>query len=102
MKYEHKPKYFAVPDPDTGDMTYWYLDRRGMVQPWPQKPRPARHYARTTRREKLSPAFVTVITGRKKFLARYLHHEFLEITSTLRLLMETDHRPIITDPDEVI
>lgn len=33
------PTYFAVPDPDTGDMTYWYRDRRGVVQPWPPKVR---------------------------------------------------------------
>lgn len=32
-----EPIYFAVPDPDTGDMTYWYRDRRGSINPWPPK-----------------------------------------------------------------
>jgi hypothetical protein len=31
------PKYFAVPDPDTGDMTYWYTDHRGRLSAWPSK-----------------------------------------------------------------
>lgn len=43
MAYADEPKYFAVPDPDTGDMTYWFRDKRGKLQPWPQKPRPARY-----------------------------------------------------------
>lgn len=27
--------YFAVTDPDTGDMTYWYRTERGIIKPWP-------------------------------------------------------------------
>ncbi len=32
-----QPTYFAVPDPDTGDMTYWYRTTRGAIEPWPPR-----------------------------------------------------------------
>ena len=43
VDYKDRPKYFAVPDPDTGEMTYWVKDRRGTLKPWPQSPMPARY-----------------------------------------------------------
>jgi len=33
-----QPTYYAVPDPDTGEMTYWRRDKRGRLKPWPQRP----------------------------------------------------------------
>lgn len=37
-----EPTYYAVPDLDTGDMTYWMKDKRGRLKPWPLDP-PARY-----------------------------------------------------------
>lgn len=30
-----EPAYFAVPDPDTGAMTYWFRDKRENIRGWP-------------------------------------------------------------------
>lgn len=35
-------RYYAVPDPTTGAMTYWRRDRRGRLAAWPT--RPQAHY----------------------------------------------------------
>lgn len=32
-----KPTYYAVPDPDTGDMTYWMRTGRGELKAWPTR-----------------------------------------------------------------
>lgn len=32
-------RYYAVPDPDTGDMTFWYLNKKGEIAAWPRKPK---------------------------------------------------------------
>lgn len=37
MPKDNVPKYYAVPDPDTGDMTYWARSKRGQLEPWPQR-----------------------------------------------------------------
>ncbi len=31
-------RYYAVRDPLTGDMTFWFLNRQGRVMPWPTRP----------------------------------------------------------------
>ncbi len=31
-------RYYAVPDPDTGDMTFWYRTAKGQRRPWPTRP----------------------------------------------------------------
>ena len=41
MPKDNEPKYFAVPDPDTGDMTYWERTKDGQYVAWPRKPRAA-------------------------------------------------------------
>jgi hypothetical protein len=35
------PRYFAVPDPDTGDMTYWFRNAKDAIVAWPLRPRQA-------------------------------------------------------------
>lgn len=37
MRAPSEPKYFAVPDPDSGDMTYWYQDKYNRLASWPPK-----------------------------------------------------------------
>lgn len=32
-------RYYAVLDPVTGDMTFWYLDKKGHIGTWPTRPR---------------------------------------------------------------
>jgi len=32
-----EPAYFAVPDSDTGAMTYWFRDKRGAIRGWPPR-----------------------------------------------------------------
>ena len=48
--YDKTPKYYAVPDPNTGDMTYWFRNRRGAIVSWPQRP-PARYGPRRYHRD---------------------------------------------------
>lgn len=37
MPEANVPKYDAVPDPDTGDMTYWTRDKQGELRAWPPR-----------------------------------------------------------------
>ena len=41
MPDDNVPKYYAVPNPDTGDMTYWERTKDGQYVAWPRKPRAA-------------------------------------------------------------
>jgi hypothetical protein len=43
MANQSATAYYAVPDPTSGDMTYWRRDKRGRIGPWPTRP-PARWY----------------------------------------------------------
>lgn len=32
-------RYYAVPDPTTGDMTFWYRNKKGELDAWPTRPK---------------------------------------------------------------